>query len=252
MKWGIVVLPSVPFENNHKLAHGVLDFLQDSPIRGRLSLRPFNRYSTAFTNWWLVPSPADWPAYHHSKLCFFMMPAQSPDGRSVLTGYYVEKGLHPSLRGLPDVKAPHIMGDDWYWHAFPSVTNDPEFFDAARLTLSLTSLPLLLVLDAYAFNKAPEPDEPSGNPSDTLVFRIADPKLQLMLDREPSADLSPFARHRSIYDLVADLHDSTDMRFFWLDLRIGIELAFKAPSQPIWHAREVWGMTLAPWLPWIK
>ena len=112
------MMPAVAFPNNHKLAHAVEEHLDGTPYARKLSLRPFNRFSTAFTNWWLIPSHTEWPAYQQSKLCFFMMPQQPLDAPSVLAGFYVEKSPDPSLRGMAEVKLGHIVPQDWYRDAF--------------------------------------------------------------------------------------------------------------------------------------
>jgi len=245
------MIPAVAFPNNHKLAHAVDEHLEGTPHAPKLSLRPFNRFSTAFTNWWLIPSHAEWPAYQHSKLCFFMMHQQPQDAPSVLAGFYVEKGLDPSLKGMAEVKLSHIMSRDWYWHAFVDTVPREAFSTTVREAISASHGPIDIVLDSFAFNKVPEPDTLAGSPSDTAIFRLQAPDLALEPVCDPSGELACCAESPTLGHLIASLHESSDLRFFWLYLRIGVQLAFQRQELPAWTPEDVWRNALLAWVPWV-
>ena len=48
--------PRIKFENNDKAAHAISHYLDElRPSPQRFALRPYNRFSTEFTEWWFVP-----------------------------------------------------------------------------------------------------------------------------------------------------------------------------------------------------
>ncbi len=86
------------------------------PPDGRLVRRPFNHYSPALTDWWIVPS-LDLPFFKFGKY-FFTWDEKVRD--EIHCGLYLAKGLDPMLKAVyPTKKGKRLLMDDtWGWHAF--------------------------------------------------------------------------------------------------------------------------------------
>ncbi len=73
----------------------------------RFTRRPFNRFDTARSLWWIVPS-TEYPAYRFGK--FFV---DEVDDRYEV-GLHVEKGWTQSIERKPEL----MMDNSWTWHLF--------------------------------------------------------------------------------------------------------------------------------------
>lgn len=71
------------------------------------TLRPFNRFNTERSMWWIVPS-IDYPAYRFGK--FFV----DEVGGKFEVGLHIEKGLTQSIERNSQL----MLDDTWAWHVF--------------------------------------------------------------------------------------------------------------------------------------
>jgi len=101
--------PKIKYGNSDETAHEVVDYLQALPSSPRrFVLRPYNRFSTEFTEWWLIGS-REWPAYACSKLFFRRLK------HDLYTGFCVERVrrqaglLIASDRALLEDKPPVLL-----------------------------------------------------------------------------------------------------------------------------------------------
>jgi len=92
-------------ENARDLAVMINESLKTRDKRN--TLRPFNRFDTERSMWWIVP-PTDYPAYRFGK--FFI----GEDNGKLEVGLHVEKGLIQSA----DQKRELMLDDSWVWHDF--------------------------------------------------------------------------------------------------------------------------------------
>jgi len=239
--------PIAAFENNDKVAHAVLSFIREShESYGHLVLRPFNRFDTAYTEWWIIPSN-EWPAYRFSKLCFHRRP-RSPDG-ALYVGYYVEKGLGQSLHGLPGVQIKHMMRDDWYWHKFLSDASSGLIEGTAREVCNNAGTAVRTLLEVHEFNKVPEPDRERSEPSDWIEFAIQFSNFEWVLVRPGQNVLSAVNESEGISSLARQVDALRDFDFYWLDWVIGVRLCYGQEASQGWEAPDIWNKVLRMWLP---
>lgn len=237
-------IPNIIYENNNKTAHAVQEYVRN---HGRYSpsLRPFNRFATAFTEWWLVPS-SEWPAYKYGKLCFHKYPRTS-DG-VLYTGYYVEKGLGGQLAGLPDVQKNLIMQVDWCWHKVVDWASKEQIDEVVEEVCRLSQASVRVLVEVHAFNKVPEADSERSAPSDTIEFEIASSSSPWQLIQPGQSTLHKFNDVVGISALIGSINADEDMDYFWADLIIGIRLRYGDGFSQGWSASDIWAKALEPWI----
>lgn len=220
-------IPRVKFANNDEAAHAIRAYLRDcdTPLYEKFALRPYNRFATDFTEWWLIPGKA-WPAYYHSKLFVHRFQPLGEEDKRFYTGFYVEKGLGKQLAGMPEVNRAHIMQDDWYWHQFIRHAKAGDMSRAIAEVLQRSQRPVLVLLNSYEFNHAPQPDEERHAPHDWVEFAIRSPSGDFQLAHRATRTLVPLNTCANLPDLAQRLEIMKDLDFFWLDLMIGIRLQY--------------------------
>ena len=243
--------PTLGFQNNHKLAHALSESLQDLGGPSNLALRPYNRFSTAFTTWWLVPAKDEWPAYHLSKLCLHPVPKASQDSPEILAGLQMEKGLTPKIADLPDVNPSHIIRPHWRVHSLPPPPFRDKILDSARLVLTRSQQPLFVMIDASACNRVPDPDAPAATPDDRALWLIKDQSLALVPEGSPTTGLAGSSDSSDLGSLIKEIFQHPSLDFFWLDLRLGVLVLLSGQDgvRGSWLVSDLWRSTLEPWLP---
>ncbi len=244
-----MTLPDTLFENNARAAHAVNLFLVETTAEIReFSTRPFNRFDTAFTEWWMIPS-SDWPAYRYGKLCFWRYPNAS-DGL-MYVGYNVEKGLHPDASAVPEVDPKQIMRGDWYWSTFESEVDSGGFVEAAdHIGDSLGTYPRVLI-QAHEFNKVPKEDQPRADPSDVIEFGLGPGGDVIALVRSAETALAELNTCTSLKSAIKSL-SQLDLRFHWIDLIVGLPFRYGGASPQSWSAARLWKDAFQPWTPWVR
>jgi hypothetical protein len=104
-------------ENAKDLArklHGVLNTKHK-----RYTLRPFNRFDSERSMWWVIPSTV-YPAYKFGKYIIY----ENKDG-TFSVGVHIEKGLEKSL----DDKKVLMMDHTWVWHEFIEAVKSGQIED---------------------------------------------------------------------------------------------------------------------------
>lgn len=242
-------LQTAAYPNNARTAHAVYAFLEEGNLPEKtLTLRPFNRFDPAYTEWWMIPS-SGWPAYRYGKLCFWRYPNDS-DGL-MYVGYYVEKGLDSSMSGMPELNKAWIMSKDWYWHSFVDELASGRFEAIAKTVAKSCKQPVRLLFQVNEFNKVPKEDEPRSKPSDALIFDLGEGENTLSVVEPAVSVLSKLNEEMSPADLAANL-SALDLRFHWLDLVIGVRFRYGNKSESTSAARDLWSLAMAPWMPLVK
>lgn len=235
---------STVYENNDKVGHAVSEFIREfALINHHLTLRPFNRFETADTEWWLIPSTA-YPAYKFGKLCFHRYPRST---KSMLyAGFYVEKGLSPELSNLPDVQKKHVMGNDWFWHIFLKQISEGAIGQIIEKVCKDTDSEVRILIEANEFNKVPEPDTKRYIPSDTAEFSFFPARSShWKIIQKGQGVLSKLSQTNNLSEFGNQLAKNDDLRFFWIDLVIGVRL--KYADKQGWLSSEIWEKALKPW-----
>ncbi len=101
------------------------------PVEGeRLVRRPFNHYTPALTDWWIVPS-LELPFFKFGKFFFTW---GDKERTSLQCGVCLAKGLDPILRSVyPTRKGRRLLMDEsWGWHRFYPATQNGEFEELLR------------------------------------------------------------------------------------------------------------------------
>ncbi len=228
------------FENNARVAHAVYTVSQRWENL-HLTLRPFNRFDPAFTDWWLVPS-SEWPAHKYGKLCFHRR------GGMLYVGYYIEKGLGKRLRGMPDVAAKHIMQEDWQWYDFVAWTDNGRIQEIMAQVIEQSGVPVRVRVEAYAFNHVPEPDGKTDGPDDMMEFEVENPAGRLRPVSEARDALRTLSDVSDIRQMATRVNADRNLDFFWVTLTLGIRLQYGDGSAEGWDAHALWSRALAPWV----
>lgn len=218
------------------------------PSPQRFSLRPYNRFDPAFTTWWLVPS-SDWPAYSHGKL--FLQRENEPDDNHVLVaGFYLEKGLGSGTAGMSGVPRTKIMTATWRWHEFIAAAAGGRVESTIVKTGRLSGRPVVVRLDAWPFNSAPDFDE-DVLPSEETLRLVSGPAA---LHSEPAlvtgSLFRPLADCVSLQEMASSFQQLDGLDYFWVDLTIGVSLRFGNVSSGQWGAAKLWHDALEPWNRW--
>jgi hypothetical protein len=239
-------MKSTIFKNNERVAHAISDYLAPH----KFSLRPYNRFLPEFTEWWLYTPrlKESWPAYRFNKL--FFQKNSSFEGRSselLYTGFYVEKGFDEVLSNLPGVKRNHIMHSDWDWYRFLLAAKSGDLVNPLREVLLRTECPVLISVDAQEFNKPPEPDTERPPAFDVVQFEIHSDDLQFVLKQESKKSLIELNTCRDMQELALRMGLMENLRFFWVNVLIGIQLEYSGTAPDSWCAHEIWSNVLEPW-----
>lgn len=153
------------FASPRVAASSVVGLLEDK--RRKLTLRPWNRFDSDHTTWWIVPG-TEWPAYRYGKYVF------APIGDMISCGLYVEKGLGASTLGM---YSPNLVMDaGWQWHQFIRDIETGKVLEAANKV----GMPLFLTLSSDIVRGEFDPLAPK---SDELVFRVEDERLEKIRER---------------------------------------------------------------------
>lgn len=240
----------VQFENNDQAAHAISHYLDRSQGVPAFSLRPYNRFTPEFTEWWFFPKGATWPGYGYTKL-FVHSSQQPPDTRRwFYAGLYVEKGLGVALAGMPGVKRTHIMAPDWHWHNFVPAAKAGKLMSPIREVLERSRYPVVVSVSVHEFNKVPEPDTERNRPHDFVDFLVSDQTGGLTVAQSGKRTLASLNSCRTVSEVAGRLEALDGLDYFWLDFLVGIRLPYGG-ARGTWGAAEIWQKVLDPWCSWV-
>jgi hypothetical protein len=239
--------PVAKFKNNNLAAHSVLEHLtRHRSVPEQFWGRPFNQYSPDFSRWWLVPD-ASWPAYKRGKLSFRQCPWNN---RAMYVGYYAEKGFDKSIAKVSGVNPNLVLQPDWHWRKFIQNAFDGELDSAAKEVIRRSACPILLLVEVYGVNSIPKPGaQEKADESARFEMNSADGGYETVA---PGHDtLRSLNGCTTAKDIAAHL-EKQDLRFFWVDLHIGITIPYVSGNEVgTWGASDIWHNALAPWTRWV-
>jgi hypothetical protein len=251
-------LPTIQYPDNETAARAVLQAIKAraQPVR-HLALQPAGGRRaparttgrSAYNEWRLVP--ASTPGTHrHARLAFRRVPE---DPNLMCAGFGATRGLG---RQLAELANPALMMDgSWFWRnrlvgdVFASALHAP-----IRAVTAAVGQPPFVSLELIRFDALPSFDipAPSSYPDDRLVFRVRQDGQSLSPIVLPEHELSPLASSMTLRDLVMHTEALPDLWWAWIDLQIGVHLAYGHAETPgAWDAETLWTQALAPWLPWV-
>ena len=219
----------------------------------KLARRPFNRFKPVETSWWLVPSPA-MPFYRFGKFCFCWDEKKMD---YIDCGYYVEKGIDPSLKSVfTSAKGKKLlMNSSWAWPDFLAFCNKRELEKALEKISadSANSLPVYLkVAGGYVDDPTLYDPHSEKTLDDYFVFELsaADRSLKVVEARRKSLQLKIFNRVKSLDQFVAALNSLDQEHFMWLRIfifsRFAIENSNSDAIVDSWGSDKIYSSLLQP------
>ncbi|MBI4456681.1 MAG: hypothetical protein HY644_12375 [Acidobacteria bacterium] len=154
---------------------------------------------------------------------------------------------------MPGVDTALILQNDWYWHEFLTAAQRGDFDEVIETLMRQSACSAHLLVEIYAFNHVPTPENTVGpDESQQLVREPSGSHFEVAGTSSVSTTLGTLGSSRSIRDVAVWLKERPELRFFWIDLHIGIQLAYGSETSGTWGAREMWEKALAPWLRWVR
>ncbi len=224
----------------------------------KLARRPWNRFKSTMSSWWLVPSHKQ--PHHKFGKYFFAWGGEECD--TIVGGFYVEKGLDKALRVVyPSKRGGNlIMRDDWAWNRIS------QEMDSGNLEVFLKDLAAQLPYNLEFHIDGGYVDDPGLY--DPHASNLENDYYVLEMDKETGKIKIPKAKRRGMQ--LKALNKATDLKkfiqtlqsfsedqFLWLNLMIA--LRFNAPFESkipedaeVWNGRKIWETFLRHFKRWIK
>ena len=235
-----------PFPNIRSLTVGIQSELKDAGLK--LIARPYNRFDTYKSVWWLVHS-TDWPAYSRGKIVLI------PEGPHVTIGLNLEKGIDANI--APSRHLAH--NSSWQWNeALPDIRN--RIVDTIASIGDKTALPVKIRLGVIIISPGASVADPYQSPPSDHIEWIAEPDgIRENPDSERRLDIGiiePLLQAETADSLIGSLLSVTGTKeaawyFFDLSLTAPVELAQDPNDSNIDIGHIVDGF-VEPWLKWVK
>jgi hypothetical protein len=165
-----------------------------------LTARPYNRFESHNTIWWLVPS-TDWPAFKHGK--FFINPIGS--GKHEV-GFDIEKGLGSKILqafGNTESNRRQVMDETWLWRQIID-GSEPDFLRLEDKLGAISSIGEQVYLRVELSPHSPE----RGNPDNPVIVEHSSVTLEWEKDsfklNKPTVNYSD-EHARSFMDKISAL-----------------------------------------------
>jgi len=221
-----------------------------------LVARPFNRFNTDKTIWWLIPSN-EWPAYKYGKIfCDLQKDPNFPQKEKLYCGFYIEKGLGEITRNI--FRSSLIMDNSWLWSDFcedcQSYQISPSLFQDKILTVQIAYIP-------------PEKGRDISQPEDLDLIKKNFQVIRSTFACTRECKLKPLGKRMNpvynhkfnldknivhsekIPDLLTNIKKIPDIDWLWVDLYIG---KFVPVDLTDISLTDLWKKELAPWKPWLR
>lgn len=123
-------LPRTRFQNNQEAAHAISNHIEPH----NFSVRPFNRFLPAFSDWWFVrKGKSNWPASHLPKLFISRLKLDGMSSPNMYTGFYIEKGFGRAVATVSGVPEGCIMDPEWHWDGFIDRLSQNQYEEPGNL-----------------------------------------------------------------------------------------------------------------------
>ena len=251
------------FKSPRRLCEGIERAIhadETAPAPERLVRRPFNHYTPALTNWWIVPA-LELPFFKFGKY-FFCWNEKKRD--RLQCGFYLAKGLDPMLAKVYPTKKGRrlLMDDSWAWHTFYPACRRGEFGEIVRSAAAAVQLPIEIIFeggyvdDPGLFN----PDsELRKRDRYTLGYDPAGNTLKILPGTRRDAMCLKFLNKirdwKSFEEAMKTLHEE---QFLWCDIFVSCAWAVRGGAEPESDdeagdsADEIFQKWLKPFLPFVR
>jgi hypothetical protein len=227
---------SLPFRTTKDAANALAAEAQASS--GRVFLLPYNRFDKIDdTSWWLCHRSEN-PAYKFGKIICTKLHF----GTEMFIGFYVEKGLDPTVAGSGSTakEKRYRMDESWLWHEFLDGLKSGEVDRVASKVERLCERPVVVALDGGVAGEEPEFER----------FTYSAGKLTLQPSGTATKRLSAIAGATTLGDVGRLIETSIpDLGWVWIDFHIG--QTFDEDGEEEWQADAVWSRACSLWASWV-
>ena len=215
----------------------------------RIVRRPFNHYSPALTDWWIVPS-LELPFFKFGKY-FFTWDEKVRD--PLRCGLYLAKGLDPMLKKVYPTKKGRrlLMDDSWGWHTFYPAVASGILQEKVRAGAAALGRPVELIFeggyvdDPGLFN----PDsELRKRDRYTLVHDPADNSIRVLTARRDAMSMKFLNKVRDWKSFGEAMKFLNEEQFMWVDLFLAASYAVPPGVEAPDHAETAEGI----WTKWLS
>jgi hypothetical protein len=154
------------------------------------------------------------------------------------------------------------MQPSWFWTRFRNEVFGGLADATLRELLDRTQQSVTLSLDLYRFDRVPAASTCPGldfddlplsasEPDDHLAYTVRDRSLMLSLAEGAENELASLNQAGYLRDLIMQIEGMPDLPWFWIDVRIGVRMAYGQDGTDNWDAAGIWDRVLSPWLHWV-
>lgn len=219
----------------------------------RLVRRPFNHYTPALTDWWIVPS-LDLPFFKFGKYFFTWDVKQRT---SIQCGLCLTKGLDPMLAAVyPSRKGRRLLMDEsWAWNRFHAAVEKGVFEEKLRRSARAIGHEVEIVFDGGYVDDPGlfNPDaETRRRDRYTLVYQPEDDSLRVARAKRDAMCLKFLNKVHSISEFREAMRTLAAEQFLWCDIFVSnsylIPLTEEFPAEAeVRSAREIYDEWLGFW-----
>lgn len=224
------------------------------PVEGeRLVRRPFNHYTPALTDWWIVPS-LDLPFFKFGKYFFSWDVKQRT---SLQCGLSLTKGLDPMLAAVyPSRKGRRLLMDEsWAWNRFRAAVEKGEFEEKLRGAAERVGHEVEIVFDGGYVDDPGlfNPDsETRRRDRYTLVFRPEDGSFRVARAKRETMCLKFLNKVHTPAEFREAMRTLAQEQFLWCDIFVSnsylIPLTEEFPAEAeVRSAPEIYEEWLGFW-----
>ncbi len=210
--------------------------------------RPWNRFKPEECSWWLVPS-AKQPHYQFGK--YFFSPSRKAGKDFILGGFYVEKGLDPSISAVySSRKAKRFITDtSWCWNRFMEQIKDRSFFN--RINALGLGLPIEINIDGGYVSEPVNFDpyqEKNLLGGDRYSFSLDTSTSKITINETKRKAFVLKLHHvKSVDVLVEVLEELSKDPWLWLNINVALRFELQESSEKLfdlngnsWGAEDLW------------
>lgn len=243
--------PQMIYPTTEEAAIALAHWVDECRIQPPLTARPWNRYASENSEWYLVPN-TDWPAYRYSKL--ILQPTKQGTMRAA---FYVEKGVDSKQISSYSHKQ-FVMDDQWAWHRLLAAFAHGRLDAPCRVVAERSGAPVRVWVDGgmhqdEAYDRAAERDRWTY-----LSYRWSDGALVCQEESStlPDPCFAPLTSCASLAELAQALPKIQDIDWKWINLYLGVECGLtpkiaQGSSGTPWDAGKLWRCCFDPWRDWL-
>jgi len=216
--------------NPHRLCNALAESAMNTKCK--LARRPFNRFESETSAWWLVPSSA-LPFYQFNKVyCKWA----NKEGKAMLCGLYLEKGLAPELASVyPSKKGRSLlMNKKWYWHKFIKSCADGSLIETIQNAAKTSGFKLEFhITGGYVDDPSLFDPYAGKQKKDHYIFEL-DKDFNTLKYRSAKRDtmtLKCLNKVKKLSDFCSVMQDLDKEHFLWLDVFIAAEFKVASSGQ---------------------